>query len=98
MDSMVEGSWVNFESSVANWLPSSSEFNSSDMALVPYQPGNGADAKAAAERAASSSKQLLRALNELRRVDSILEGCYVFWANMDGTVRQPQKFHLIASR
>lgn len=88
MDSMVEGSWVNFESSVANWLPSSSEFNSSDMALVPYQPGNGADAKAAAERAASSSKQLLRALNELRRVDSILEGCYVFWANMDGTVQK----------
>jgi hypothetical protein len=31
--------------------------------------------QAAAERAASSSKQLLRALHELRRVDSILEGC-----------------------
>lgn len=89
MDSMVESSWVNFESSVSNWLPSSSEFNSSDMALVPYQPvANGADAKAAAERAASSSKQLLRALHELRRVDSILEGCYVFWANMDGTVQK----------
>lgn len=27
-------SWVNFESSVSNWLPSSSEFNRSDMALV----------------------------------------------------------------
>lgn len=82
-------SWVNFESSVSNWLPSSSEFNRSDMALVPYQPvANGADAKAAAERAASSSKQLLRALHELRRVDSILEGCYVFWANMDGTVQK----------
>lgn len=82
-------SWVNFESSVANWLPSSSEFNSSDMALVPYhQPVANGDAKAAAERAASSSKQLLRALHELRRVDSILEGCYVFWANMDGTVQK----------
>ena len=33
------------------------------------------DCQAAAERAASSSRQLLKALNELRRVDSILEGC-----------------------
>ncbi|CAK9012823.1 unnamed protein product [Durusdinium trenchii] len=86
-------SWVNLEDSVSTWLPSSSSefnrFNSSDMALVPYhQPTYGEDAKAAAERAASSSRQLLKALNELRRVDSILEGCYVFWANMDGTVQK----------
>ncbi|CAJ1349232.1 unnamed protein product, partial [Effrenium voratum] len=79
---------------VSQWLPTSSGiasgFNSTDyMALVPYQPSYDAkDAKAAAERAASSSKQLLRALHELRRVDSILEGCYVFWANMDGTVQK----------
>lgn len=46
------------------------------------------DARAAAEKAARSSASLLRALRELRRVDTILEGCFVFWANMDGTVQK----------
>jgi len=36
--------------------------------------------------AACSSTVLLRALRELRRVDTILEGCSSFWANMGGTV------------
>eukprot|EP00928_Gymnodinium_smaydae_P072593 TRINITY_DN55930_c0_g1_i1.p1 TRINITY_DN55930_c0_g1~~TRINITY_DN55930_c0_g1_i1.p1 ORF type:complete len:900 (+),score=210.03 TRINITY_DN55930_c0_g1_i1:254-2953(+) len=42
----------------------------------------------AAEAMAQSSKALLRALRELKRVDEILQGCSSFWANMDGTVRK----------
>jgi len=38
------------------------------------------------DQAAESSVALLRALRELRRVGSILQGCSLFWTNMDGTV------------
>jgi len=43
------------------------------------------DPRAAASYASRSAASLLRALRELRRVDSILSGCSAFWANMDGT-------------
>lgn len=42
--------------------------------------------KSEAETATHSSAALLRALRELKRVDSILQGCSAFWANMDGTL------------
>eukprot|EP00931_Biecheleriopsis_adriatica_P102230 TRINITY_DN77227_c0_g1_i1.p1 TRINITY_DN77227_c0_g1~~TRINITY_DN77227_c0_g1_i1.p1 ORF type:complete len:1148 (+),score=233.85 TRINITY_DN77227_c0_g1_i1:39-3482(+) len=60
--------------------------SSANLAVVRYVETKGA--KATAEKAARSSASLLRALRELRRVDSILEGCFVFWANMDGTVQR----------
>eukprot|EP00930_Biecheleria_cincta_P072046 TRINITY_DN5948_c0_g2_i1.p1 TRINITY_DN5948_c0_g2~~TRINITY_DN5948_c0_g2_i1.p1 ORF type:complete len:890 (-),score=176.47 TRINITY_DN5948_c0_g2_i1:146-2713(-) len=73
---------------VARLWASHAQLNSSSapMAVVRYVTAQ--DAKARAERAARSSASLLRALRELRRVDSILEGCFHFWANMDGTVQR----------
>jgi len=59
----------------------------SSTSLAVYAHG-AKDAKAEAKKAARSSAALMRALRELRRVDSILEGCFVFWANMDGTVQK----------
>mmetsp|Transcript_87118 Transcript_87118/g.154170 ORF Transcript_87118/g.154170 Transcript_87118/m.154170 type:complete len:1137 (+) Transcript_87118:209-3619(+) len=65
---------------------SSAHLNSStSLAVYGYA---AKDAKAEAQKAARSSAALVRALRELRRVDSILEGCFVFWANMDGTVQK----------
>ncbi|CAE7268973.1 fhkC [Symbiodinium microadriaticum] len=58
------------------------------MALVPYKDSLFPEAEGAAGHAADSSKSLLKALHELRRVDSILEGCSVFWAGMDRAVHQ----------
>jgi len=46
------------------------------------------EVRSSAGAAARSSASLLRALQELRRVDSILQGCSAFWANMDGTVER----------
>eukprot|EP00439_Symbiodinium_sp_Y106_P082551 s498_g22.t1 len=57
------------------------------MALVPYKDSLFPEAEGAAGHAADSSKSLLKALHELRRVDSILEGS-VFWAGMDRAVHQ----------
>ncbi|CAE7678160.1 Chek2 [Symbiodinium pilosum] len=60
------------------------------MALVPYKASHlfREDAEGAAGHAADSSRSLLKALHELRRVDSILEGCFVFWAGMDRAVHK----------
>lgn len=63
---------------------SQSETNSTGQALVQYVQ----DAAASAEFSKRSAAALLRALRELRRVDSILQGCSAFWSNMDGTVRR----------
>lgn len=62
--------------------------NSTENTLAVVRYIEAQDARAAAEKAARSSASLLRALRELRRVDTILEGCFVFWANMDGTVQK----------
>lgn len=67
---------------------SHAQLNSSSAPLAVVRYVTAQDAKARAERAARSSASLLRALRELRRVDSILEGCFHFWANMDGTVQR----------
>mmetsp|Transcript_51544 Transcript_51544/g.122612 ORF Transcript_51544/g.122612 Transcript_51544/m.122612 type:complete len:1000 (-) Transcript_51544:54-3053(-) len=40
------------------------------------------------QSAAQSSAALMRALRELRRVDTILQGVSDFWANMDATVQR----------
>merc|ERR1712176_1652687 len=59
------------------------------------EPGNAVvrydhteSVKSEAESATHSATALLRALRELKRVDSILQGCSAFWANMDGTVQR----------
>jgi len=69
-------------------VATTNQLNSSSGPLAVVAYSNAQDAKAAAEKAARSSASLLRALRELRRVDTILEGCFVFWANMDGTVQR----------
>lgn len=52
--------------------------------VVKFTPREKSDPGAAAQ----SSMALLKALKELRRVDSILQGCSSFWANMDTTVEK----------
>jgi len=57
---------------------------SGSAALVAYAGGS----KSAADAATRSAAILLRALQELKRVDEILHNCSAFWANMDGTVQK----------
>eukprot|EP00928_Gymnodinium_smaydae_P077505 TRINITY_DN6087_c0_g2_i1.p1 TRINITY_DN6087_c0_g2~~TRINITY_DN6087_c0_g2_i1.p1 ORF type:complete len:1135 (+),score=233.96 TRINITY_DN6087_c0_g2_i1:474-3407(+) len=54
--------------------------------VVPYVKDG--PSKIRPDYAVRSSASLLRALRELRRVDTILQGCSSFWANMDGTVQR----------
>jgi serine/threonine protein kinase len=67
----------------------SAAFGANALTTVRYlthQGSQGAEPKS--DAAARSSARLLRALRELRRVDSILQGCSSFWTNMDGTLQK----------
>merc|ERR1712232_605629 len=58
--------------------------------IVRYVPNSSSEPseRMTAEAAKRSSRALLRALLELKRVDEILRDCTVFWDTMDGTVEK----------
>lgn len=61
--------------------------SSSGGAVVPYVK-QAQNASSRLGSAAKSSASLLRALRELRRVDTILKGCSSFWDHMGSTVQK----------
>jgi len=75
------------------------ENGAESKSIVRYvKPFPSRDAKFAAETATNSSAALIRALRELRRVDTILQGCSAFWANMDSTVQKLEQMKDVTER
>eukprot|EP00927_Polykrikos_kofoidii_P024799 TRINITY_DN22452_c0_g1_i1.p1 TRINITY_DN22452_c0_g1~~TRINITY_DN22452_c0_g1_i1.p1 ORF type:complete len:1146 (+),score=194.01 TRINITY_DN22452_c0_g1_i1:140-3577(+) len=61
---------------------------SADESAVVRYGHDKEPSREAAQAEAETSAALLRALRELRRVGSILQGCSAFWVNMDGTIER----------
>jgi len=90
------GAATTLQPSVATTATSKSQDSSSELgsdngasiALGSKATQRRTFARSKASTAARSSASLLRALQELRRVDAILQGCSAFWSNLGGTVQQ----------